>query len=144
MGPKSYFEILAPDPDRPIQEKRWMGIDLIETPRITRIAFSTDQIDQKAKLLHAYDPHLGQVSKGERQTSNGSCIRWMMTLPYHSPLIDLAPFYIDWSDSPAHPSEMLDDQSIELMHIKVTAQNLNPIKNLYSLLKLETSIESGN
>ncbi len=136
MGQKAYFEILAPDPDSPIQEKRWMGIDLIEAPRITRIAYSTDQIDKKATLLHAYNSHLGQISKGERQTNDGGFIRWMMTLPYHAPVIDLAPFYIDWSDSPAYPSDMLEEQNISIEEIRLISQEPSKIKSLYQELQL--------
>lgn len=140
LGTKSYFEILAPDPDSSMQNNRWMGIDLIKSPRITRIAYSTDQIEEKALRLSKHNDQLGQISGGERQTSDGSYIRWRMTLPHHSPLIDVAPFYIDWSKSPKHPAEMLEPKDIEVTKIIINTEEVNTVNELYQSLGLDASL----
>jgi hypothetical protein len=137
IGPASYFEILAPDTDSPIQSNRWMGIDLIQSPRITRWAFSTTQIEQKVEALQQYDVNLGQLSAGQRKTTTGDLIKWKMTLPHHSPLIDLAPFFIDWSESAIHPTDQLADEGLSIERIELSHSEPSRINTLLEALNID-------
>ncbi len=120
IGPRSYFEILAPDLDSKIQANRWMGIDEIAHPKITRWALSTDDIYAKRDTLKSYDPALAIISEGSRLLQSGGTLQWRMTLPTATPMVQLAPFYIDWSDSVYHPCDQLDQHctitSIQFYH----------------------------
>ena len=137
LGPKSYLELLAPDHKSSISKNRWMGIDLLTVPRITRIAFSTTYIKEKASILNAYNPNLGLITDGHRKTPSGMTINWKMTVPYHSTLIDLAPFFIDWSRSSMHPCQSLTEQPIEIKRIKMTSQHAQNLQKLYSDLDIK-------
>ena len=121
IGPSSYFEILAPDPDSHIQSERWMGVDLIRNPRITRWAFGTNQIEEHAVTLNNHNKHLGQITAGQRKTTSGEIIKWRMTLPHHEPLIDIAPFFIDWSESRIHPTDQIEDVNLSIDRIELSS-----------------------
>ena len=115
LGTDCYFEILAVDPDSQIQPPRWMGIDLIKEPKLTRWAVSTSDFEGDLKRLKRINPHLAKATKGSRKTTNGNLLQWQMTLPLPTPEIEITPFLLDWGDS-IHPSVSLDAkcQLIEL------------------------------
>ena len=137
IGRTSYFELLAPDPDSPIQSNRWMGIDLIQGPRITRWAFNTVHIEDQASTLKRYDDNLGQLSIGQRKTTIDDLIKWKMTVPYHSPLIDLAPFFIDWSESEIHPTDQLPDEGLSIESIELSCPAPSRINTLLESLNID-------
>jgi len=134
IGSKSYFEILAPDPASHINAKRWMGIDLIKDPLITRWAFGTDRIEHHAGILKRYNKTLGQIKTGQRKTSGDEIIKWKMSLPHHSPLIDLAPFFIDWSESPIHPTDQLPDMGLSIDKIELSSEKPHLMHDLLKQL----------
>ena len=134
IGTKSYFEILAPDPDSHIDAKRWMGIDLIKEPLITRWAFGTDRIQHHADILKRYNKNLGEITAGQRKTSSDEIIKWQMTLPYHEPLIDLAPFFIDWSKSPIHPTDQLPEVNLSIDQIELSSEKPDLMHDLLNQL----------
>ncbi len=109
LGNKCYLEILAIDHENnTFWGPRWMGVDLITKPTITRWALQTDRIDTKSKCLTQHNPKLGNIVDGERKTPEGETLRWKMTLPQPEPEVDIIPFYLDWSLSDIHPTDRLE------------------------------------
>ena len=108
IGPRSYFEILAPDPQNlSVTKDRWMGVDHVTGPTITRWALASPDIRIDAQRLSQVRGTPVPVSKGQRALSNGGSLQWQMTDPGVHPNIDLLPFLLDWQDS-QHPSETLE------------------------------------
>ncbi len=136
IGPSCYFEILAPDPDSQILSKRWMGIDIIKKPRITRWAFKADHLEEQAKHLSGYDKNLGQLITGQRKTTTGQLIKWKMTVPHHAPMIDIAPFFIDWSESSSHPSDQLPETDLSIDCIDLSSEQAELIRRLLNQLSV--------
>lgn len=109
LGNHSYFEILAPDPEnKNIPPPRWMGVDLIENPRITRWAIKSDTIVKDAKILSNYKPMYGHVQSGSRALKDGALLSWQLTDPLSEPAVEVVPFLLDWQES-THPSATLPD-----------------------------------
>ena len=109
IGHKCYLEILAVDHENnTFSGPRWMGVDLITKPTITRWALQTNIIDTKSKYLNEHNPKLGNIVDGERKTPEGETLRWKMTLPQPEPEVDIIPFYLDWSSSDIHPTDRLE------------------------------------
>ena len=108
LGNKCYLEILAVDPENnTFHGPRWMGVDLIKEPTITRWALHSPEINIKSKYLTEYDPDLGNIVDGERKTPDDKTLRWKMTLPQPTPEVDIVPFLINWTASDFHPTDML-------------------------------------
>jgi len=110
LGNQIYLEILAVDMDNTaFSNNRWMGIDLIQNPKITRWAIKSSDLLSDVAVLSKNNPSLGHKSKGERKMTNGELLQWEMALPLSTPEVELMPFMIDWKDSAAHPTDGLSD-----------------------------------
>lgn len=103
IGDKMYLEFLAIDPEnQDVPPPRWMGIDLLTTPKITRWALHSDDIERDKKILPA---DLAVTHAAQRQTAAGDLLHWQMTLPLPSPEVELLPFFINWKA--VHPTDNL-------------------------------------
>lgn len=142
LGSDCYFEILAADPNSQIEPPRWMGIDLIDSPKLTRWAISTDDFAGDLKILKGLNPHLAKAIKGSRKTTNGDLLQWQMSVPLPSPEIEITPFLLDWGDS-IHPSVSLDAKC-QLIELHLT----HPQPDLFSFfsenLEPKVQIEKGS
>lgn len=108
IGNLTYLEILAPDPENPKDHYRWMGVDLVDEPTITRFAIKTKSIDHHARLLSNFSPNHGRQQEGRRQKETGELLSWELTMPLPNPMVDSIPFLIDWQDS-NHPAMNLEN-----------------------------------
>jgi hypothetical protein len=105
LGPKTYLEIIAPDPDAPAPERgRLLGVSERQTPQLVTWVMRSDSIQQKVDLARAAGVQLGDVESGSRQAPDGTLLTWRLSDPYAMPLDGAVPFLIDWSNTP-HPSE---------------------------------------
>lgn len=110
LGEGAYLEIIAADPkNTDIPPPRWMGVDLITQPTMTRWAVKSDNLDLHTAGLAATNAALGQIVTGNRDLADGSALRWRMTLPAPEPAVELLPFFLDWSTSSFHPTERMGE-----------------------------------
>lgn len=118
LGPGRYLELLGPDPDQPDPDApRPMRVDDLASPRLVGWAVRTTDVDAlvAAARERGYDP--GDVHEMCRRTPDGTTLTWKLTPP-EGGLGGVAPFVIDWLDSP-HPSTGLpgvDLTSVTLAH----------------------------
>jgi hypothetical protein len=104
IGAASYFEIIAPDPAQPApKEPRWLGIDALNEPRLVAWAAHGRDLTQFVADVARLGAHLGAVSDGRRERSDGVVLTWQVTNPNASLGDVVIPFFIDWGASP-HPS----------------------------------------
>lgn len=104
LGPRTYLEIIGPDPEQPDPPvRRWLGVDALTAPRLTTWAAVGHDLPMRRLDAAAVGVSLGPIREGQRQRADGSLLRWTLTEPTH--LLDdgLLPFFIDWGDSP-HPA----------------------------------------
>ena len=142
IGKDAYFEILAPDPDNnKIVKPRWMGIDLIDKPTITRWAIKSTNLERDAHSLESYRSQYGQVEEGSRQLSNGEHLSWKLSDPLPNPKIEVVPFLLDWGDS-THPSEELKSEC-HLKQIKVIHNDPSLISDVMTSLSIDIPILKG-
>ena len=102
LGPQTYLEIIAPDPEQPEPAApRPFGIDGVSHGRLARWAVACDDIDEAvaAARSQGYDP--GAVVDGLRARPTGTVLRWRMTTGGLAG--GLAPFLISWGDA-EHPA----------------------------------------
>lgn len=143
LGKKCYLEILAIDEKNlDFRGERWMGIDLMDRPKITRWSLKSTELENDSRILSRQSLDLGIIDGGNRKTTDGRLLSWQMILPRSSPEVELLPFMTDWSLSAMHPTDSLAEgcflESIELYHPHPTT-----IQTSITELGLDTKIKNG-
>jgi Glyoxalase-like domain len=118
LGPRTYLEVIAPDPGQPEPSRqRPFGISDLTSGTLVGWALACDDIDRAVgeAQSHGYDP--GEVGDGQRVGPAGTMLRWRATV---NPLADgLVPFLICWGDA-EHPARSaprgLSLESLRLEH----------------------------
>lgn len=104
LGPRTYLEIVGPDPDQPAPpEPRWFGIDRLREPRLVTWAAAAADLEELASRAAQAGVGLGPVGHGQRTRSDGVTLSWRFTDPAVVSSDGLVPFLIDWGLSP-HPA----------------------------------------
>lgn len=108
IGDKTYLEIIAVDEENTaVQAPRWMAVDQLTKPRLTRWSLKSDNLEKDTAVLQIYKQELGWIHTGARQTTAGDTLRWRMSLPQASPLVEIVPFFTDWGEFTVHPCDSL-------------------------------------
>jgi hypothetical protein len=100
LGAGAYLEIVGPDPAQPEPARpRPFGIDELTESALVAWALRTTDLDAAIAEARAngFDP--GDAVEMSRETADGELLSWRLT----SPRPGLAPFLIDWGDTP-HPT----------------------------------------
>lgn len=142
IGERAYFEILAIDQENTsIKPPRWMGIDLIDKPKITRWAINSNNIRTDADLLNNYKSDISEIIEGKRQTPSGDWLQWKMTKPAASPEVEVMPFLLDWSDSEYHPCDRMG-QKISVLNLTLYHDHPNSVQDHIIQLNIDPPIQS--
>ncbi|MGO8888294.1 MAG: VOC family protein [Streptosporangiaceae bacterium] len=118
LGPRTYLEIIAPDPEQSEPSgPRPLGVDGVTHGGLVGWALACDDIDRSVAEArsHGYDP--GEVSDGHRVGPAGTTLRWRGA---GGALADgLVPFLICWGDT-EHPARSAPPglilQSVQIEH----------------------------
>jgi len=104
LGPATYLEIFAQDPEQPKPDNpRLFGIDGLAAPRLVAWAAKGTNLDQLASDALRGGVKLGEVGSGSRQTPQGIQLSWQFTNPRTVIADGIVPFFIDWGQTP-HPA----------------------------------------
>ncbi len=143
LGNRQYFEIIAVDPNnKRISSPRWMGVDLIEKPMLTRWAAKTNDIENRANYLKSCIPLLGSIDRGSRRLSDNSLLEWTLTLPLPGPVVEILPFFIDWKSS-EHPGVSLK-ASCKLISFEATHPSPERLLSILQKLDIDLVIKKSN
>lgn len=135
----AYLEILAADDENTaIPPPRWMGVDVLTGPKVTRWALKSDDLAADATILKRAEPALGKVKAGSRQRPDGSWLRWELIMPTATPEVDVLPFMVDWSKSDVHPYDVLPDMGCSISEL--TAAHPEPLIVSATLEKLGVTL----
>jgi hypothetical protein len=118
LGPRTYLEIIAPDPGQPEPSgPRPYGVEGITRGRLVGWALACDDIEDSAARARSmgFDP--GGVVDGQRVSPRGTLLRWRVS--GNAQVGGIVPFLIDWGRTP-HPAinaaPGLDLVSVHLEH----------------------------
>ncbi|MFT4565353.1 MAG: hypothetical protein ACI9FN_000306 [Saprospiraceae bacterium] len=138
-----YLELLAIDHSNNfISDNRWMGIDLITAPKVTRWALKTKDILKDSIILQSHNSEMGQVKGGQRKMTNGKILKWKLAMPLASPEVEIIPFITDWQASDTHPTDSLP-AICQLVHLKLTHPKVDLMQGLLDELGYHLTIEDG-
>jgi hypothetical protein len=143
IGPRSYLEIIAPDPDQPNPHgPRWFNVDSIETPRLVAWAASATNLQQLVADAAQRGVHLGSVASGSRERADGVVLAWEVTEPTTVLADGIVPFFIDWKTSP-HPAT---SATVGPSLVELRARHPDPprVREMLDVLGIELSIERGD
>lgn len=140
----AYLEILAADDENAdIPPPRWMGVDVLSRPRITRWALKSEDLTADGEILREHDPELGHTKAGSRQRPDGSMLRWELILPTSLPEVDVIPFMVDWSRSDIHPHEAMPDSGCSIIGLQLQHPDPERIRPVLQNLGVEVSVTKG-
>lgn len=140
----AYLEILAADDENTATPPpRWMGVDLLTGPKLTRWAVKSDDLPADQAILRAYDAALGEISAGSRQTAGGGWLRWEMILPLPAPEVDIIPFMVDWRQSEIHPHDNLPDMGCSVVEMSATHPEPEKINAVLQQLGVKLTVKAG-
>ena len=104
LGPASYLEIIAPDPEHAVGAgTRPFGLDDRQSSQLVGWAANATRLEDACARARSLGVELGTVRSGSRQPPSGPTLEWELTDLRCRIADGLVPFLIDWGRSP-HPS----------------------------------------
>src|SRR5262249_54360845 len=105
LGPATYLEIIAPDPEQPAPDApRSFGIDALKKSRLVAWAAKGADLERLRDEAARKGAAFGEVTSGSRRRTDGVLLSWRYTDPRTVLADGLVPFFIDWGQSP-HPAQ---------------------------------------
>ena len=139
LGTSSYLEIVAPDPDQPLfRGKRWLSVDEISRPQITRWAAKSDDLEGDRQLVKKMGLELGEVYNGSRLTDTGILLEWELTDPEQNIGNGVIPFLINWRAT-AHPAQTLHRQC-SLVRLQLAHPQAKRMQDLLQVLMIKMMV----
>jgi len=144
LGSGHYLELLAPVPGGVIDEFDDLAGDLETFSELTPLgwAASTSSMDALAQKLTAAGYEIDGPVPGSRVKPDGSVLEWK-TLVITQPLLDGAPFFIEWGESSVHPSES-SPEGCELATLQVGDPDAVELRGLAATLGLDIEVTAGD
>lgn len=102
LGPETYIEILAPDPDQPAEALARAAERIPATSRIINWAAKCDDLEAALAAAGKSGLNLGRIESMSRRLPSGERLEWRLTRG-DPPGDGLVPFLIDWGSAP-HPA----------------------------------------
>lgn len=140
-----YLELLAADKaNMSVEKPRWMGVDVLTEEQITRWAIKSEGLEKDSLALKKYNPMMGRIAKGSRNTTDGRLLQWKLTMPLSLPEVELVPFMLDWGQSKIHPHEALPAMGCELVELYGTHPTPEQYSSIFASLGLNFKIEKAS
>lgn len=143
LAPRSYLEIIAPDPAQPRpDEARPFGLDDMPAARLRAWAAAPDDLDAALRASVASGFSYGPVVAGHRRTAAGREITWRMTASTRGEDDNLAvPFLIDWAGSP-HPAQSAPG-GVTLVEFRLAAPDPHRLTARLRVLGLDLPVDAA-
>ena len=144
IGEGAYLELITIDHENTmITPPRWMGVDLITEAQVTRWSLKSDQLTEDSQALKAFDPQMGAIQGGQRNTAAGDLLSWMMIMPLAKPAVEIAPFVTSWGAESIHPTQHLP-QEYPLLEIDFFHPDPVSLADLWLQLELSYPIKPAS
>ena len=98
-----YLEVIAPDPEQPLEHNLGAGLAGLPAPRLLTFALRTDDVEAAVARSTERGVAFAPVRAMSRRLPDGRELAWRLAMPAVPELAPLVPFWIDWGDAP-HPS----------------------------------------
>jgi len=142
IGPMTYLELLAPNPDAPIASKEIASLKALR--RMTPIgwAVSSVHLPSVPNEPHSSNLSVTKPEPGSRLLPDGSVLHWS-TFRYAEPASPNAPFFIQWNNISLHPSRT-SPKGCRLLSLHIGDPRAADLRSALDPLKLPVEIERAN
>jgi hypothetical protein len=142
LGPATYLEIIAPDPEQPPPKTpRPFGIDGLKQSRLVAWAAKGTDIERLRDDAVRKGVGLGEVISGSRRRTDGVLLSWRYTDPRTVLADGVVPFFIDWRESP-HPAQTAV-KGASLIALRAEHPDAQRVQRLLRELGLELPVQAG-
>jgi len=142
LGPHTYLEIIAPDPEqRPITGPLWFDADRVTVPRLVTWAANASGLENLVQQAQQHGIDVGEVMPGTRRRADGVELRWRYTDPLRQLAEGIVPFFIDWGDTP-HPAKSTA-QGASPVALRAEHPQPEAVRNMLRALRLDLPVTEG-
>ena len=142
LGPTTYLEIIAPDPEQPRPEKpRPFGLDGLKESRLVAWFVSSRDLERLRGEALSKGVHLGEVRSGSRRRPDGFQLSWKFTDPSVLVADGIIPLLIDWGESP-HPADTAA-KGATLVSLRAEHPDVRGVREMLQHLGLDFPVNQG-
>ncbi len=142
LGPATYLEVIAPDPEQPTPEApRPFGIDGLKESKLVTWAANAKDLDQLRRDAASKGVQLGDVIAGSRRRSDGVLLSWLSAMPPTAASDGIVPFFIEWGQSP-HPARTAAEGA-SLVGVSAEHPDAERIQDILRRLGLDLPVKVG-
>lgn len=143
LSPSAYLEIIGLDDENPVAEGQTVpfALDRLDRDRLVTWAIHPDDIDGALVKSRRHGADHGKLAPMSRVDGDGNELHWTLAVADELPHDGLAPFLIDWADSP-HPAASGIPQA-ELADLRITTPDPEKLNALFDDLRLAVRAETG-
>lgn len=142
LGPTTYLEIIAPDPEQPPpKEPRPFGIDGLKESKLVAWFVSGRDLEQLRSEAVRKGVPLGEVRSGSRRRPDGVQLSWRFTDPSTLVADGVVPLFIDWGDSP-HPA-LTAAKGTTLVGLRAEHPDVRRVRGMLLLLGIDLPVKRG-
>jgi hypothetical protein len=143
LGPTTYLEIIAPDPEQPSPNKpRPFGIDSLTESRLVAWAAKGNDLENLKDEAARQGLQLGDVLSGSRQRPDGIVLSWHFTSPWTMVADGIVPFFIDWGQSP-HPAQTAA-RGLSLISLSAEHPDAERVRHMLHQLGFDLLVKRGS
>jgi hypothetical protein len=142
LGPNSYLEIIAPDPDHsPPAEGRPFGLDALGSSRLVGWAAKGSGLTNFRDAAAQHGVELGRVLSGSRKQADGTVLMWKLT-DLRCVIADgIVPFFIDWGTTP-HPA-LAASRGATLVSLVATHPDADRVRQMLRTIGVDLPVDAG-
>lgn len=142
LGPTTYLEILAPDPEQPPpKQSRPFGLDGLKKSKLVAWFVNGRDLERLRGDAVRKGVPLGEVKSGSRRRPDGVQLFWQFTDPW-APVADgIVPLFIDWGGSP-HPASSAA-KGATLVSLRAEHPDVRGVRAMLRHLGLDLPVKQG-
>lgn len=125
LGEACYLEIIAPDPEQPLEGNFGGRLSQLSGPGLLSFAMANRNLEGLRKQLAESGFTLSDVTRTTRDTASGESLEWDLLFVQG---ITGAPFYIDWLEC-VHPA-LTSPAGCQIKHLSIEVENLTAFQRL--------------
>jgi hypothetical protein len=142
LGPTTYLEIIAPDPEQPPPDQpRPFGIDGLKKSRLVAWFISERDLDRFRSEAVRNGVALGEVMSGTRLRPDGVQLSWQFTDPSIQLADGIIPLFINWGQSP-HPA-LSSAKGATLVSMRAEHPEVDRVRGMLEKLGVDLPVERG-
>lgn len=142
LGPTTYLEIIAPDPEQPPPEgPRPFGLDGLKESRLVAWFVTSRNLEKLRAEAISKGVHLGEVRSGSRRRPDGVQLSWQFTDPSVLVAGGVIPLFIDWGESP-HPAHTAVKGGT-LVSLRAQHPDVPGVRAMLRHLRLDLAVSHG-